>query len=139
MKRYLTEVGSIWVMNQTNPVLSNLIVVAEITRVEIAAALAARQGASGGITIGERDSLFKLLAQHHTNEYRAVPISITVADRAMNLTQAHRLRGYDAVQLATALAVAAVIPNLVFVSADDDLLTAARIEGLATENPNTYS
>jgi predicted nucleic acid-binding protein len=135
VKRYLTEIGSAWVAAQTDPGANNVIVVAESTRVEIAAALAARHRASGSITRGERDRLFRLLAQHHANEYRAVPISVAVADHAMNLTQAHRLRGYDAVQLAAA----AVLPGLVFVAADDDLLAAALDEGLSAENPNQPS
>ena len=138
-KRYLTEIGSAWVAAQTNPESNNVIVVAEITRVEVAAALAARHRAFGNITLSERDRLFRLLAQHHANEYRAVPISVAVADHAMNLTQAHRLRGYDAVQLAAALAAAAVLSGLVFVAADDDLLAAARAEGLAAENPNQHA
>jgi len=138
VKRYLTEIGSAWVAAQTTPDSNNVIVVAEITRVEVAAALAARHRAAGSITRDERDRLFRLLAQHHTTEYRAVPISITVADHAMNLTQAYRLRGYDAVQLAAALSAAAVLPGLVFVAADDDLLAAAHAEGLAAENPNQH-
>jgi len=53
------------------------------------------------------------------------------------------LGGYDAVQLATALTANAVLtaanlPPLVFVAADDDLLAAARAEGLSVENPNHY-
>jgi predicted nucleic acid-binding protein len=137
-KRYLTETGSAWVATQTNPSSNNVIVVAEITRVEVAAALAARHRASGSMTLSERDRLFRLLAQHHTQEYRVVPISSAVADHAMSLTQMHRLRGYDAVQLAAALAVGAILPGLVFATADDDLLAAARLEGLTAENPNQH-
>jgi predicted nucleic acid-binding protein len=143
VKRYLTEIGSAWVGAQTDPAAGNTIIVAEITRVEVAAAFAARHRATGGITRTERDRLFKLLAQHVVVEYRAIPISVAVADHAMQLTQQHRLRGYDAVQLATALdthttALAAGLPALTFVAADDDLLTAARAEGLAAENPNLH-
>ena len=55
----------------------------------------------------------------------------------------HRLRGYDAIQLATALMTnetltAAGLPSLIFIAADDDLLAAARDEGLAADNPNNY-
>jgi len=138
VKRYFTETGSAWVATQTNPGSNNVIIVSEITRVEAAAAIAARHRASGGITRSERDRLFRLLALHQTNEYRTVPISSAVADHAMNLTQVYRLRGYDAVQLAAALTASAVLPGLVFVAADDDLLAAARAEGLATENPNQH-
>jgi uncharacterized protein len=61
---------------------------------------------------------------------------------AVDRTQRHKLRGYDAVQLAALtlhglLTQAAFVP-LVFVAADDDLLEAARSEGLATDNPNQH-
>jgi uncharacterized protein len=57
------------------------------------------------------------------------------------LTQNHKLRGYDAVQLATSLVangvlITAGLSHLTFVAADDDLVVAARAEGLAAENPN---
>lgn len=66
-----------------------------------------------------------------------------IISRAVTLTQNHRLRGYDAVQLATALVtnetlVAAGLSGLTFVAADDDLLAAARSEGLTSDNPNNY-
>jgi hypothetical protein len=66
-----------------------------------------------------------------------------VVEQAVQLTQRHRLRGYDAVQLATALdanatLVAAGLPALTFVAADDDLLAAARAEGLDADNPNLH-
>jgi uncharacterized protein len=138
VKRYLTEIGSTWVGALTDPTIGNTIIVAEITRVEVAAALAARHRATGGITQAERDQLFKLLAQHVAAEYRAIPITVAVADRAMQLTQQYRLRGYDAVQLAAGLSAAAALPALTFVAADEDLLTAARAEGLAAENPNLH-
>lgn len=65
------------------------------------------------------------------------------APKSEYATQNHRLRGYDAIHLATALTVnaaltAANLPPLIFVAADDDLLAAARAEGLATENPNYH-
>jgi hypothetical protein len=61
VKRYLTETGSAWVISLTDPAAGNSIILAEITRVEVAAALGSRHRASGGITLGECDRLFKLL------------------------------------------------------------------------------
>jgi hypothetical protein len=63
-----------------------------------------------------------------------------VLDRAVQLTQTYRLRGYDAVQLAAALVAsetlkAQSLPLPVFVAADEDLLTAAKAEILSTDNP----
>lgn len=143
IKRYLTEVGTGWVRSRTVPANGNTIIVAEITEVEVAAALAARHRASGGISLAERNGAVRLLVQHCTTEYRLISNTRAVLDRAVNLTQNYRLRGYDAVQLATALVVndalvAAGFPALVFVASDNDLLAAARGEGLSTDNPNRY-
>ena len=69
-----------------------------------------------------------------------LPVDRLVIDRAVELTQWHRLRGYDAVQLATALVTTETMQmqNLsapIFVAADRDLLTPAGAEHLSVENP----
>lgn len=143
VKRYLSETGSSWVELLADSTSGHTIIVAEITRVKVAAALASRQRMSGALSLTERDRLFQLLVLHWTTEYRVLPITTVVADRATLLTQTHRLRGYDAVQLAVALdaqatLLAAGLPALTLVSADDDLNAAARAEGLAAENLNAY-
>jgi uncharacterized protein len=73
--------------------------------------------------------------------YLISELTPTLVDRAMDLAQAYSLRGYDAVQLATAVDVNAErreygLPLLTLVSADTDLNQAATTEGLAVENPN---
>lgn len=143
VKRYLAEVGSNWVANLTDPPTGNSIVIAELTQVEVAAALAGRHRASGGITRRERDGAVALLASHCKYQYQLVTMSPTILGRAIELTQQHRLRGYDAVQLATALTAndrltTVGLAAVVFVAADNDLLTAARAEGLAAENPHDH-
>ena len=55
----------------------------------------------------------------------------------------HRLRGYDAVQLATALVTTETlqlqsVSAPMFVAADRDLLTAAAAEHLSAENPLSH-
>jgi hypothetical protein len=136
-KRYLHEPGSTWIATLTDTSAGNTLVIVEITRVEVAAALAARQR-GGSISLRERDALVNLLLLHCDREYRIVGVSGGIVSRAVTLTQQHRLRGYDAMQLATALVAAAVLPTLTVVAADDDLLAAASGEGLTTENPNHY-
>ena len=66
-----------------------------------------------------------------------------VVHKAVELTQRHKLRGYDAVQLASGLILHDVLVEaqespLTFVSADSELLAAARREGLQVVNPNDY-
>lgn len=142
-KRYLAEIGSAWIVTLTDPDGLDSIVVAEITRVELAAAIAARHRASNGISRDERDALVGLLLRHFDSEYVIAPLSNLIVEQAVRLTQTYRLRGYDAVQLATALDThitvrAAGLPGLTFIVADDDLLAAARAEGLTAENPNLH-
>ncbi len=143
VKRYLTETGSGWVLRLTDPTVGHAVSIAELTEVEVAAALAARHRAPGGITRAERDAAIGLLARHCAGEYTLIPASRAILDRAVDLTQRHRLRGYDAVQLATALAandslLRTALPSLTFVAADADLVAAARAEGLGADDPNLH-
>ena len=142
-KRYITETGSHWINMLLNPTAKHLVAIAEITQVEVAAALAARHRAPGGISRQMRDSAVNLLAKHCQQEYQLMALTPLILDRAVYLTQNHRLRGYDAVQLATAIAtnhifLEAGFTSLTFITADTDLLKAAQAEGLHTDNPNLY-
>lgn len=142
-KRYLTETGSMWVTTLTDPSLSNTIILAELTQVEVAAALAARHRAPRGISRRARDTALRLLLNHCQGQYQLVPTTPLILGQAVGLTQNYRLRGYDAVQLATALSahqslVGAGLAGLTFVAADADLVAAALAEGLAADNPNNY-
>jgi hypothetical protein len=72
-----------------------------------------------------------------------VAISASLIEEAMDLAELHGLRGYDAVQLATALLVeagmtASGIGPLTLISADGDLNQAAQAEGLLTDDPNQH-
>jgi len=62
-------------------------------------------------------------------------------ERGLDLTQRPFCVGYDALQLACALAAndvltVAGLPALTFVSADESLLAAAITEGIQVENPD---
>lgn len=143
VKRYLTETGSAWITALLDPAAGHTIIVATITQVESAAAVAARHR-SGAITEAERDALVDLLALHFDIEYQQIAIEATVLGRAVALTQTHRLRGYDAVQLGAALVVharyvEAGLPGLILIAADDAVNTAAHAEGLVAENPNDHA
>ena len=140
-KRYATEIGSGWVRSIVAEA-ENTTIIAEIGTVEVAAAFAKMQR-SGRIAIERRDKYLKLFLKDADKRYEVVPLNSKITRAAINLTQEHKLRGYDAVHLATALAVNAELlrkqlPPLTFVAADDDLLEAAEAEGLPTENPNQH-
>lgn len=144
VKRYADETGSAWIRQITDPHAQNTILLAEITLAEVAAALAAKQRAPKGITLEQRDRVLSRFLQDCDEHFTLVSIDRSVIDRAVELAQHHRLRAYDAVQLATALEASAIIqaqalPALTFVAADGDLLTAAAAQHLAVENPLNYT
>jgi predicted nucleic acid-binding protein len=143
VKRYQKEVGSEGVTALFDKGADHTVILGEITLAEVAAAFAAKHRALNGISRAERDQAVALFLGHCDTEYELAAINRFIVDRAVILTQNHKLRGYDAVQLATALTAnaalaAAGLSSLTFVAADDDLVAAARAEGLAAENPNTH-
>lgn len=142
VKRYFPEAGSAWITALCDPIHNHWVLISMLTRVEAAAAFALKQR-TGVMTLGERDAAVKLLVLHATTEYQLIPVHAPLLDRAMSLTQRYGLRGYDAVQLATALLaheqhVAASLAPLTFVAADAQLLAAAQAEGLLVENPQDH-
>ncbi len=142
VKRYVDEVGSDWVRAIVDPAQANLISIADITRAEVASALA-RRAREGVITVVERDDLLRTFQAHCATEYRLAPTDHRVVDLAVELILRHPLRAYDGVQLATVVIVnrsliAHSLPPLVFVSADDALIAAAQAEGLTVDNPNWH-
>ena len=91
VKRYLTETGSDWVRALADPGTGNTIVVAGITRVEVAAALAGRHRAPDGVSLFERDAAVYLLLEHFEMEYGIAPLDPEIIGRAVPLTQTHYL------------------------------------------------
>jgi predicted nucleic acid-binding protein len=141
VKRYVSEMGSAWVQALSSNE-ENTLVMGEITLAEVASAFA-RAARGGRISNEERLSYLDLFIGDCAERYRLVAIERTIVNSAVDLTQSHCLRGYDAVHLATALSVNAELLRkqllpLTFVAADEDLLKAAEAEGLPTENPNLY-
>jgi predicted nucleic acid-binding protein len=77
------------------------------------------------------------------SQYQLISVNSTVVNHAMDLAESHRLRGYDAVQLAAAVEWQQVgkgigLLLLTFVSADTLLNAAATREGLAVDNPLSH-
>ncbi len=144
VKRYADELGSVWVRWITDPQARHTILLAEITLAEVAAALAAKQRSPGGITQEQRDRILSRFLQDCEEHFLLLPIDRPVLDRAVELTQRHRLRGYDAVQLAAALVASETVRSQdifppIFVAADNYLITAATAESLSVENPLSHT
>ncbi|MBS1251220.1 MAG: tRNA(fMet)-specific endonuclease VapC [Anaerolineales bacterium] len=140
VKRYADELGSGWVRQITDLSAQNTILLAEITLAEVAAALAAKHRAPAGVTREQRDRALSRFLQDCDEHFLILPVDRLIIDRAVELTQDYRLRGYDAVQLATALVnsdllQSAGVPLPIFVAGDDDLLVAAKAEQFSVDNP----
>jgi hypothetical protein len=142
VKRYTVEVGSGWIVGLCHPSTGHPIATARITKAEAAAAFASKCR-GGGLSPTHYTQALQDLEHDFKHEYSVVEIDQALVDLAVSLTQRHKLRGYDAVQLASALTLNGLLAQsqmspLTFVAADNDLLQAAQGEGLATDNPNRH-
>lgn len=125
MKRYVEEPGSTSVrrlLRRTRPA------VARITYAELAAVIA-RAAREEVIDESQRDAILARLDGDFAS-FTVVEIRRATLRIVPGLVVQHALRGYDAVQLAAALAIRREGGAVAFWSTDGDLITAARAEGL---------
>lgn len=141
-KRYIAETGSTWVKTICLPTSRNLIAIAEITTVELTAAIVRRRN-GGSLTVAHAADALAQFEADSLNEYFVLETTSALLTKARDLVRTHGLRGYDAVQLAVAVnfnreQVAIGVSSATFVSADNELIIAAQAKGLLTENPNSH-
>jgi predicted nucleic acid-binding protein len=141
-KHYLIEPGSRWINELLQRTTSDRFVSSELATVEVVSAIA-RAEREKRIGVSLRNSL----AAHSLEEARRVAglvgLSQQILGHASQLVLRYPLRAYDAAHLATALRILGEslllgLPAPIFVSADENLLAAARAEGLVAENPNEH-
>jgi uncharacterized protein len=142
VKRYVSEPGSAWIQDVTALEASNQIIIARIAWVEVLSALARRQR---DVSLSPADVLQAMQSFRYDldTQYQVVEVSRQLVETAGELVFSHPLRAYDSVQLAAALQIHAALEQaaaaaLVFVSADDRLVAAARAEGILADNPNDH-
>jgi hypothetical protein len=148
VKRYVAnEIGSTWVQYVTDPKQPNKIYIAAITGVEVISAMM-KKARTGDLSLSDAQRMSSEFRHDFENQYELFRVSDAVVARAMELPEKHKLRAYDAVQLAAALIIsdlsnqqgipATGTPPLVLVSSDSDLLSAALAEGLVVEDPTQH-
>lgn len=142
IKRYIFEQGQAWILSLCNPVQSHSLYISQAALVEVVAAVC-RRTREKSISITERDKLIAVFRQDSEENYNIWPVTTDLYTSAGNLCRSHRLRAYDAVQLACVLALrqyalANEAPEPIFVCADIGLIDVASAEGLRIENPNNY-
>lgn len=142
VKRFAREAGTSFVIGLLRPSNRHSITVARITEVEVCAALARRRKAHKLTPLQVQKSQ-RRCRRDCSRRFLVVAINQTVIDEAVLVADTYELRGYDAVQLASALLanrerLQRNLPPLIFVSADKELNQAAQAEGFVIEDPNNY-
>lgn len=142
VKYYVNEVGSLWVEAIIDAQPSHEISIAQITGVEVVAAIA-RRVRMGMTSATDGAAAIQLFRGDFQAIFNVIPPTPPLIEEAMNLAELHRLRGYDAVQLAVVMAFEAQLTArgvgpLTLISADNELNQAAQAEGLLTDDPNQH-
>jgi predicted nucleic acid-binding protein len=140
VKRYVVEVGTTWVRSVMARAAGNDLFLGRIAGVEVVSALVRRTPPVPPTQLVRILAVFQHDLRKH---FRLVAINQRLLNHAMLLAGRHRLRGYDAVQLAAALesrrrTTATGLTGPTFVSADNNLNAAAIAEGFAVDNPNHH-
>ncbi|MCY7346677.1 MAG: type II toxin-antitoxin system VapC family toxin [Pyrinomonadaceae bacterium] len=141
-KRYISETGTSWIIGLMRLAAKNEIAVAQITGVEVVSAIS-RRHRGNFLTTAQADKAIHRFLRDFNNSFGVIKINDSIIRNAIYLAQTHVLRGYDAVQLASAIALNTKLsklglPAFIFVSADNNLNSAANAEGLAVDNPNNH-
>ena len=142
VKRHIPEIGSAWFQALADRVAGNTITTARMSMAEVYSALnrRIREATLDTVDYARLVTDFNALC---VTQYTLVELTAPIVERARLLLEHYPLRVYDAVHLAAALIandalVAAGLPALTLLSADNRLLNAAQTERLATDNPNAH-
>lgn len=142
VKRYISETGTNWILSLHKPSAQNVIYIAQITGVEVVSAISRRLHGNS-LTQKAADKAIFRFKRDFTNKLRIIRLNDQIIAEAIRLSETHYLRGYDSVQLAIALELekrfsSRKFTSISFVSADNNLNSAAIAEGLAVDNPNNH-
>ncbi len=142
VKRYIAETGTNWIQSLNASEAGHDRVTAQVTGPEMVAAVT-RRLRRGDTTPADAAAAISDIEADFAGDYFLLEISLARVHEAMALARKHGQRGYDAVQLATALFLrdqcrALGQPDPVFITADVELAAAAMAEGLTVDDPNVH-
>ena len=142
VKLYVVEIGSDWLDRLTDRAEGHQLVITRITVVEVAAALF-RRVRGGTLSVSDAAHAVQDLERDMAELFIIVDLTPVVVARALVAARHYGLRGYDCVQLASALVVQQErlrrgLSPLTLISGDVELNHAARQESLAVEDPNSH-
>ena len=145
VKRYLPEAGTKWIEQVFDLASGHILITSQLTLAEIAAVLGAKSRAPGGLSIRRRERLLGRLLEDTNDLFMLIPVHRQIIMQAVQLSQVYRLRGYDSVQLASALAARQILieqfneSDLTLLASDQDLLDAGPKAGVQTVDPAKQS
>lgn len=141
VKRYAIEAGSSWISDALFDQTAHLLITSRLSQVETRSALARRRRESHISDVDHVDAV-RAVDEDFALRLRIIELDRQVAAAAATLLDRYTLKAGDAVQLASALLANAVLvttgqPPLVFVAADQRLISASMAEGMVTEYPHS--
>lgn len=141
-KRYVKEIGTAWLIELFRPKSFNRIYVAEIALVEVASALT-RRHRGRSLSNPAYQKVQNRFRRNFADKFFKIETNLTIIEQAADLAEKYALRGYDAVQLASAVYLhnrrrQTALSALIFISSDNALNIAAGAEGLQVDNPNHH-
>jgi uncharacterized protein len=142
VKLYLAEPGTLWLKTIAEAVPANDFLIVRTTVVEVAAALFRRVRGQLLPRLAAEQALLRF-RDHLTRVFQVVELTPSLMDAAVSIAEVRALRGYDCVQLGAAIAVQRIrratnLDEPVLVTADRELIAAARAEGMRVEDPNAH-
>lgn len=146
VKNYIQEIGTNWVKSVFVTIPKTEIYLASITEVEVVAAFSRRRKGKT-LNAADANAAIQQFKTDFAKDFNTIEVTPNITSRAVALADRHSLRGYDAIQLAcgleihsrlTLLGIDFNLSSFTFVSADDELNSAAQMESLTIENPNNY-
>jgi uncharacterized protein len=134
VKRYSQEIGTVWIQNffAQNPT----IVCATLGLVEVTATFS-RKHRGRQITVDQLNQIRQYTQTDWAN-FTQIQLVETVMQEATRLTSQLALRGADAIHLAAATTFQNRIDatdSLIFITADQELITAAQVIGMGVIDP----
>ena len=140
VKLYVQEPGTERMLALAHPDANNRLAIVSLARIEFRAAVR-RRAKLGDLDSVGADALIRSFMEHLASIFQVQPVNDAVLEEAAGAVDRHTMRAYDAVQLGGCLALRSTVGEEVevqFVCADEQLVEAARAEGITVVNPCTF-
>ena len=142
LKRHVIEIGSNWIKTEFSTSSDNIIYTSELSIAEVLSALNRRKRELS-VSPADYARFSKDFLAVSKFQYEIIDLSDAVLLESQRLLENYPLRAGDAIQLASALLAnaqltSAKLPALIFLASDIRLLSAAKDEGLQTDDPQNH-